>query len=122
MSFIQAAKNKFDGIIINAAGYTHTSVSILDALLVVKLPVIEIHISNIYDREELFNIRFKWMRVPMGLNDAQLEEYFITGEDPRVIKPAKEFKLIPDKEIGIPPKGDIKEPLWKSIKSKSIGG
>ena len=40
-------------------------------------------LSDIYDREELFNIRFKWMRVPMGLNDAQLEEYFITGKDPR---------------------------------------
>ena len=49
---IQTAKNEFDGIIINAAGYTHTSVSILDALLATKLPVIEIHISNIYSREE----------------------------------------------------------------------
>ena len=49
---IQKAKGIFDGIIINAAGYTHTSVAILDALLAVKLPVIEVHITNIYNREE----------------------------------------------------------------------
>jgi 3-dehydroquinate dehydratase-2 len=49
---IQKAKGVFDGIIINAAGYTHTSVAILDALLAVKLPTIEIHITNIYNREE----------------------------------------------------------------------
>ena len=71
-------------------------------------------LNDIYDRKELFSIRNKWMAVPMGLNDAQLEEYFITGEDPRVKEPAKEFKLIPDKEIGIPPKtSDKKEPIWK---------
>ena len=42
----------FDGIIINAAGYTHTSVSIRDALNIFKKPKIELHISNIYKREE----------------------------------------------------------------------
>ena len=52
VTIIQNAKSKFDGIIINAAGYTHTSVAILDALLAVKLPVIEVHITNIYNREE----------------------------------------------------------------------
>ena len=49
---IQDAKEKFDGIIINAAGFTHTSVAIRDALSVYKKPIIEIHISNIYKREE----------------------------------------------------------------------
>ena len=49
---IQKAKGKFDGIIINAAGFTHTSVAIRDALDVYKKPIIEIHISNIYKREE----------------------------------------------------------------------
>ena len=49
---IQEAKNKFDGIIINAAGFTHTSVSIRDALDIFKKPIIELHISNIYKREE----------------------------------------------------------------------
>ena len=49
---IQKAKSKFDGIIINAAGFTHTSVAIRDALDVFKKPIIELHISNIYKREE----------------------------------------------------------------------
>jgi len=52
VTMIQKAKGMFDGIIINAAGYTHTSVAILDALLAVKLPTIEVHITNIYNREE----------------------------------------------------------------------
>jgi len=52
VTMIQKAKGKFNGIIINAAGYTHTSVAILDALLAVKLPMIEVHITNIYNREE----------------------------------------------------------------------
>ena len=49
---VQEAKKNFDGIIINAAGFTHTSVAIRDALVVFKKPVIELHISNIYKREE----------------------------------------------------------------------
>ena len=49
---IQDARNKYDGIIINAAGFTHTSVSIRDALSIFKKPIIELHISNIYKREE----------------------------------------------------------------------
>ncbi len=52
VTMIQKAKNIFNGIIINAAGYTHTSVAILDALLAIKLPAIEVHITNIYNREE----------------------------------------------------------------------
>ena len=55
VTMIQKAKGVFEGIIINAAGYTHTSVAILDALLAVKLPVIEVHITNIYNREEFRN-------------------------------------------------------------------
>ena len=52
VTIIQKAKGIFNGIIINAAGYTHTSVAILDSLLAVKLPTIEVHITNIYNREE----------------------------------------------------------------------
>jgi len=52
VTIVQEAKNKFDGIIINAAGFTHTSVAIRDALDVFKKPIIELHISNIYKREE----------------------------------------------------------------------
>ena len=52
VSKIQNARNNVDGMIINAAGYTHTSVAIRDALDVFKKPIIELHISNIYKREE----------------------------------------------------------------------
>ena len=51
VNFIQEARKKYDGIIINAGGYTHTSVAVLDALLAVKKPTIELHITNIYKRE-----------------------------------------------------------------------
>ena len=49
---IQEARKKYDGLIINAAGFTHTSVSIRDALAIYKKPTIELHISNIHSREE----------------------------------------------------------------------
>ena len=49
---IQQVRNEFHGVIINAAGFTHTSVSIRDALEILKIPIIEVHISNIYKREE----------------------------------------------------------------------
>ena len=52
VNFIQETAKKYNGIIINAGGYTHTSVSILDALLAVKKPTIELHITNIYKRED----------------------------------------------------------------------
>ena len=52
VSLIQNARNEYDGMIINAAGFTHTSVAIRDALDLFKKPIIEIHISNIYKREE----------------------------------------------------------------------
>ena len=52
VNMIQKSKGNFDGIVINAAGYTHTSVAILDALLAIKLPTIEVHITNIYNRED----------------------------------------------------------------------
>jgi len=52
VTMIQDARKKYDGIIINAAGFTHTSVSIRDALVIYKKPIIELHISNIYKREE----------------------------------------------------------------------
>ena len=52
VNFIQETRKNYHGIIINAGGYTHTSVAILDALLAVKKPTIELHITNIYNREE----------------------------------------------------------------------
>ena len=52
VNMIQDARKKYDGMIINAAGFTHTSVAIRDALDLFKKPIIELHISNIYKREE----------------------------------------------------------------------
>jgi 3-dehydroquinate dehydratase-2 len=49
---IQSAKNNYDGILINAGGYTHTSVVIRDAIAAVDIPTIEIHMTNIHSREE----------------------------------------------------------------------
>lgn len=52
VNIIQDARDSYDGMIINAAGFTHTSVAIRDALDIFKKPIIELHISNIYKREE----------------------------------------------------------------------
>lgn len=49
---IQEAKGNFDGIVMNPAAYTHTSVAIRDAILAVNIPTVEIHLSNIHTREE----------------------------------------------------------------------
>ena len=52
VTWIQEASGKFEAIVINAAAYTHTSVAIRDAVTAVKVPTIEIHLSNIHTREE----------------------------------------------------------------------
>jgi len=55
---IQEAYGVFDGIVINPAAYTHTSVAILDALKAVMIPAVEVHISNIYEREEFRHVSY----------------------------------------------------------------
>ena len=55
---IQNAKGIFDGIIINPAAYTHTSIALRDALLAVKIPTVEVHLSNIHAREEFRKTSF----------------------------------------------------------------
>jgi 3-dehydroquinate dehydratase-2 len=52
VTWIQEARGKYQGIIINPAAYTHTSVAIRDALVAVDMPIVEVHLSNIYRREE----------------------------------------------------------------------
>ena len=56
VGWIQEAYGKFDGIVMNPAAYTHTSVALLDALKAVSLPAAEVHLSNIYDREDFRHI------------------------------------------------------------------
>ena len=52
VTWIQEARSQYDGIIINPAAYTHTSVAIRDAIAAVGLPTVEVHLSNIHQREE----------------------------------------------------------------------
>jgi 3-dehydroquinate dehydratase-2 len=52
VTWIQEARGRFDGILINPAAYTHTSVAIRDAIAAVQIPTIEVHLSNIHQREE----------------------------------------------------------------------
>ena len=52
VSWIQEARGRFDGIVINPAAYTHTSVALRDAVLSVTVPTVEVHLSNIHQREE----------------------------------------------------------------------
>ena len=52
VTWIQDAKGHFDGIVINPAGYTHSSIAIRDAIAAVAVPTVEVHLSNVYQREE----------------------------------------------------------------------
>ena len=61
VDWIQEAYGKFDGIVINPAAYTHTSVAILDALKAVGLPAVEVHLSDILQRESFRHISYAGM-------------------------------------------------------------
>ena len=58
---IQEAYGNYDGIVINPAGYTHTSVAILDALKAVKIPAVEVHISDVDNREAFRQVSYAGM-------------------------------------------------------------
>lgn len=58
VDYIQKSLNKYQGIVINAGAYTHYSIAIKDALNAVKIPTVEVHISNIYEREEYRKISY----------------------------------------------------------------
>jgi 3-dehydroquinate dehydratase-2 len=61
---IQEAKGNFDALVINPAAYTHTSIAIRDALSAVEIPTVEVHLSNIYKREEF---RQKSLTAPIAI-------------------------------------------------------
>lgn len=72
---IQAAYGKFDGIVINPAAYTHTSVAILDALKAVSIPAVEVHISNVDAREDFRQISYAGMACVKAIKGQGLDGY-----------------------------------------------
>ena len=58
VDWVQEASGSFSGLIVNAGAYTHTSVALLDALLATDLPIIEVHLSNIHQRDEFRQISY----------------------------------------------------------------
>ncbi len=74
VTWVQEARGTFDGIIINPAGYTHTSVAIRDAIAAVALPTVEVHLSNIHRREE-----FRHRSFVAGVALAQISGFGPTG-------------------------------------------
>ena len=77
---IQAAYGNFDGIVINPAGYTHTSVAILDALKAVQLPAVEIHISNVDSREDFRKTSYPGMYCEKTVKGHGIKGYQIAIE------------------------------------------
>ena len=77
---LQKAGFLYDGIILNAGGYTHTSVAIGDAVKAIKTPVVEVHISNIFSRETFRHISYIAPNVKGVINGFGLESYRLALE------------------------------------------
>ena len=75
MDKIQESLGKVDGIVINPAAYTHTSVAILDALKAVSIPAVEVHISNVDARESFRQISYPGMYCEKTIKGLGLEGY-----------------------------------------------
>ena len=72
---IQDAYKKFDGIIINPAAYTHTSIAILDALAAVAIPTVEVHLSDIFSREDFRKISYVSIYAEKTISGKDFEGY-----------------------------------------------
>jgi len=90
VNIIQDARKNFDAIIINAAAFTHTSVAIRDALSIFKKPIIEIHMSNIYKREEF--------RKKSLISDVVTGGIFGLGDDGYILAIISMQKLLKENE------------------------
>jgi len=77
---------EYDGIILNAAGYTHTSVAIADAIKAIKRPVVEVHISNVFAREEIRQISLIAKNCLGSISGFGLDSYRLAVESLRVLK------------------------------------
>ena len=80
IEMIHDAKKKSDGLIINPAGYTHTSVAIYDALLSLDIPIIEVHISNIYKREKFRHSSYVSMAANSVISGFGIDGYIFALE------------------------------------------
>jgi 3-dehydroquinate dehydratase-2 len=77
---------EYDGIILNAGGYTHTSIAIADAIASVKSPVVEVHISNVFAREEFRHVSLIGPKCMGSISGFGLDSYRLAIESLRVIK------------------------------------
>ena len=80
IEMIHDARKKSDGLIINPAGYTHTSVAIYDALLSLDIPIIEVHISNIYKREKFRHSSYVSMAANSVISGFGIDGYIFALE------------------------------------------
>ena len=80
IEMIHDARKKSDGLIINPAGYTHTSVAIYDALLSLDIPIIEVHISNIYKREKFRHSSYVSMAANSVISGLGIDGYIVALE------------------------------------------
>ena len=80
IEMIQDARKKSDGLIINPAGYTHTSIAIYDALLSLDVPIIEVHISNIYKREKFRHSSYVSMAANSVISGFGIDGYIFALE------------------------------------------
>ncbi len=90
IEMIHDARKKSDGLIINPAGYTHTSVAIYDALLSLDIPIIEVHISNIYKREKFRHSSYVSMAANSVISGFGIDGYIFALES--MLKNIKNLK------------------------------
>jgi 3-dehydroquinate dehydratase-2 len=83
---IQETGFSYNGIVLNAGGYTHTSVAIADAIAAVKAPVVEVHISNVFAREEFRQISLIAPKCKGSISGFGLDSYRLAIESLRVLK------------------------------------
>ncbi|MGM0498014.1 MAG: type II 3-dehydroquinate dehydratase [Bacteroidota bacterium] len=86
---LQEANKKFEGVVLNAGGYTHTSVAIRDAIASIKIPVVEVHISNIYEREDFRHVSYIAPKCAGSIIGFGLDSYRLAIESLRFIKSQK---------------------------------
>jgi 3-dehydroquinate dehydratase-2 len=83
---IQETGFSYNGIVLNAGGYTHTSVAIADAIAAVKTPVVEVHITNVFAREEFRHVSLIAPKCKGSISGFGLDSYRLAIESLRIIK------------------------------------